>query len=513
MGEDRTARLVLVTGIAVGAILLTAWAFLPVSTLIRWIPDDSFYYFQPASMMAKGYVPSFDGQNPGNGFHPLWMFSITPIFALKNVNVDLPIHLALALAGAFYVLSAFNIYRILKELGVNGVVSAYGAGTFLLWPSGITTAVDGEVTPISVFVLSFLILNFIKLMKTEEPTAKEFVGLGLIGALAVMARNDNVFFLLLLSGYYLLRIKPRRKFKTAAALLAPTAAITAVWLIWNYSMSGSALPSSSWAVSLTTHKTASGVTPGMLATIKISLAEVRRQFVNFFFYSPVKLGILFFYGVAALQAAKASREKRLAGEVIFIALMFCFLMFVLNAGVRWYLRIWHLGALFLVNQILLWYGLYAMLERNRKRNLIAHIVAAGALMFFVVDGVYTAHKPYWPWQKEMLAAGKWAAGHPDVRVGAFSGGIAAYYGAGNVVCLDGNMSVPAFRALKERRLYRFCKRQDIEFIIDYRDWICKRYKPFWPPPLGPKLEVVSTELDDPTVDFYNYGDYVFIRVK
>jgi hypothetical protein len=513
MGEDRTARLILITGLAAGAVLVTAWASLPVPTLIRWIPDDSFYYFQPASMMAKGYVPSFDGRNAGNGFHPLWMFIITPIFALKKVDANLPIHLALALAGALYVFSAFNIYRILKALGVNAIFSAYGAATFLLWPSGITTAVDGEVTPINILVLSFLILTFIKLLKLEEPTTKDFVCAGFVGGLALVARNDNVFFLLLLSAYCLLRIRPRQKLKAAAALLGPGAAMAGVWLAWNYAICGAALPTSIGAVSLMIHRKAFGATPATFATVKMSLAEIHRRLPDFFTYSPIKMGILFFYGAAALQAAKTSGEKRPAGEVMFLALIFGFLLFVLNAGLRWYLRIWHLGALFLINQILLWYGLYAILEHNRKRNLIAHIAAAAALAFFVVDGVYTAHKPYSPSQKEMLAGGKWAAEHADVRVGAFSGGIAAYYGAENVVCLDGNMSVAAFRALKEKKLYRFCKQQRIEFIMDYRDWIWKRYEAFWPPPLEPKLEVVSAELDDPTLELYDYGEYVLVRVK
>ena len=44
--------------------------------------DDSFYYFQIAHHMAEGRFSTFDGIARTNGYHPLWMFVLTPFYWL-----------------------------------------------------------------------------------------------------------------------------------------------------------------------------------------------------------------------------------------------------------------------------------------------------------------------------------------------------------------------------------------------------------------------------------------------
>ena len=61
--------------------------------------DDSFYYFQVASRMAAGEFSTFDGITRTNGYHPLWLFLITPfywvldktaaLFAIKSFEIML----------------------------------------------------------------------------------------------------------------------------------------------------------------------------------------------------------------------------------------------------------------------------------------------------------------------------------------------------------------------------------------------------------------------------------------
>ena len=42
--------------------------------------DDAFYYFQIAYHMAEGRFSTFDGFTRTNGYHPLWLFLITPFY-------------------------------------------------------------------------------------------------------------------------------------------------------------------------------------------------------------------------------------------------------------------------------------------------------------------------------------------------------------------------------------------------------------------------------------------------
>jgi hypothetical protein len=48
--------------------------------LVSAHPDDAFYYFQIARHVASGDGFTFDGIHTTNGFQPLWLMSLVPIF-------------------------------------------------------------------------------------------------------------------------------------------------------------------------------------------------------------------------------------------------------------------------------------------------------------------------------------------------------------------------------------------------------------------------------------------------
>src|SRR3954447_11568710 len=43
--------------------------------------DDAFYYFGIARNVAHGHGSTFDGIDPTNGYHPLWMLMAVPVYA------------------------------------------------------------------------------------------------------------------------------------------------------------------------------------------------------------------------------------------------------------------------------------------------------------------------------------------------------------------------------------------------------------------------------------------------
>ena len=48
--------------------------------VLRCTSDDAFYYFRIAHNIATGRGVTFDGEILTNGFHPLWMALVTPLF-------------------------------------------------------------------------------------------------------------------------------------------------------------------------------------------------------------------------------------------------------------------------------------------------------------------------------------------------------------------------------------------------------------------------------------------------
>ena len=63
----------------------SAWYVLARFDLVNLIRDqneeDAFYYFQIARNLAEGKFSTFDGGiTRTNGYHPLWLFLITPFY-------------------------------------------------------------------------------------------------------------------------------------------------------------------------------------------------------------------------------------------------------------------------------------------------------------------------------------------------------------------------------------------------------------------------------------------------
>ncbi len=108
-----------------GAILayggLFAWYMLDRFDLINLLRDvngdDSFYYFQIARNMAEGKFSTFDGGiTRTNGYHPIWLFLITPfywvfdperaLFAIKAFEI------MLAAGGVAFIVLAARLARL-----------------------------------------------------------------------------------------------------------------------------------------------------------------------------------------------------------------------------------------------------------------------------------------------------------------------------------------------------------------------------------------------------------------
>ena len=64
-------------GVALASYMLAQW---DLAALLRATPDDAFYYFQIARNLAEGEFSTFDGITRTNGYHPLWLLFITPVY-------------------------------------------------------------------------------------------------------------------------------------------------------------------------------------------------------------------------------------------------------------------------------------------------------------------------------------------------------------------------------------------------------------------------------------------------
>ena len=77
--------------------------------------DDSFYAFKIASNIANGHGVTFDGINATNGFQPLYVFLLVPIFWLLRPDPIAPVYGALVLSALVTALTSVVLYGIVRR--------------------------------------------------------------------------------------------------------------------------------------------------------------------------------------------------------------------------------------------------------------------------------------------------------------------------------------------------------------------------------------------------------------
>ncbi len=226
------------------------------NTILDWYSsDDGFYYFQVARNLAAGHGFTFDGLNPTNGFHPLWLFLITPLFFFAQ-DLLLPLRLLVILSALLSAGSAILLYRILRRYTAEGAAALAG----LLWIVAprihditLHAGVEAGLNAFCILLFWHALVTFSP-SRAERQTLRDLVALGLLATLALLSRLDNVF-LVTFGGLWLwLRLwqpqKTGRKARnpwawrvsTGLAFFGPIVVIMLVYLTWNQLAFGTLMP-------------------------------------------------------------------------------------------------------------------------------------------------------------------------------------------------------------------------------------------------------------------------------
>ena len=78
--------------------------------------DDAYYYYKVAQNISEGHGSTFDGINPTNGYHPLWMLVCVPIFALARFDLILPLRILILVLAALRAATSILLYHLLKDV-------------------------------------------------------------------------------------------------------------------------------------------------------------------------------------------------------------------------------------------------------------------------------------------------------------------------------------------------------------------------------------------------------------
>jgi len=183
---------------------------------LRWFTrDDAYYYFKVAQNISEGHGSTFDGINPTNGYHPLWLLVCVPIFVLARFDLILPLRVLLVVMGGLSAATGVLLYRLIGKV----FAPAIGAITALYWvfsPDILNRFYQqGLETGIAAFfavLLVYKLFEFEKSWRSNGTTRKQLASLGLIAALALFSRLDLVFLVVMAGIWIVFRGNPLRHY-------------------------------------------------------------------------------------------------------------------------------------------------------------------------------------------------------------------------------------------------------------------------------------------------------------
>jgi hypothetical protein len=177
-------------------------ASLPTDSLMKWYAsDDGFYYFKVAVNITNGLGVTFDGISRTNGFHPLWMLVCIPVFALAHFNLILPLRLLVLVSALLNAGTAVLIFRLLRKFITPWTAAAMGIFWVFLPTIHTTVAQYGLESTISSFFLALLFYMVVERWD-KRPGLWKLISLGVVAGLAILARLDNIFVVMLLGVWF-----------------------------------------------------------------------------------------------------------------------------------------------------------------------------------------------------------------------------------------------------------------------------------------------------------------------
>jgi hypothetical protein len=207
-------------------------AFAPTNSLLNWYTtDDAFYYFKVAQNITSGHGMTFDGINPTNGFHPLWLVVCIPIFAIANSSRILALRILVVVLMLLNAGTGVFLYRLLSKF-ITKKVAVIGALFWALVPAiNMVTTQQGMESGLSAFFIVLFLCLAVNYREEPEENQKWWkLGLiGLVGAGVVLSRLDNIFIVGVIGLWVIFR-KPKLHHELILDAIAAIACMFAAYL-------------------------------------------------------------------------------------------------------------------------------------------------------------------------------------------------------------------------------------------------------------------------------------------
>lgn len=461
------------------------------------LPDDAFYYFQPARNIVNGLGSTLDSVNITNGYHPLWMLVILPIFkhfSVGGTNDVAPIYASLSVAILFSFITALVLLLILTRFTQNKKIISFALFAYLFNPYVLYNVLNGLETSLVLMLMSLFTYQLIRV--EERLSIGNLILLGVFGGLLALARLDMVL-VVAIGNLFILQNFGKDNFKKALNCFfvsgITSAIIFLIWVIYNFNKFGMLLTSASITSTFVNHRLTYSDNGGesikvFIKTIPYMLERATQQLLS---NTGAPILILLFYGVGLYFLLRQlshidfkSYKSFNISPVVFVSLGLFGVMCV-SAGLRWTFRDWYFIPLLIpLSVFLVWtiQKLWLEFQMNFKSKLVQNLIfifliCSFSFSFFVswnnnLEGIqtlqgiiYTASQ----WQNYNLPKGS--------HIGVFNCGIQAYFSTHRVTNLDGLINNNASKAMLNNTLWDYITNvEHIDYISDFDSYMTYRYK-------------------------------------
>lgn len=490
--------------------------------LIKVVPDDTFYYLETAKHIVAGDGSTFDGINPTNGYHPLWMVLLLPLAALISDPWTL-LRSTLLMGLIFNVGAAVLLFAALRKRLNIWFIPVIGTAVYYLNVNSIISLNGLEIMVSSFFFALVLYLTFSDFdYSTVSLRRKALLGLSL--GLLFLARTDNAFYILVFYAVAVWRTPSSMRIKVAALMAGIGALVASPWIIWNIVYFGSPIQSSGFAVPYVLRESflADGHTTGeqLVHSAKFFLEFITVRFYGDYLgfpktiYLPILAGTIYMIvrkwkQLGRAEYADARHVIKLVAALAAAALAVIFV----HTFVRWYPRNYYFDQIIMLSAV----GFVLCLTLLRPEVMLAKIransatlsrCAAVAVLFVAVAQVAyflprLIDQGVYPHQVEFYDAAQWLKENtsPEIVVAGFNVGITSYFSDRTVINLDGAINTVAVEAIKQKRLLAYVEEMGVDYIVDYDPVMFDMYRYFLGVPSPTFHKTVISVIDHPEVSW------------
>jgi hypothetical protein len=475
IGRNRFDRISILLGASVLLIEIARLFFLlhlADSQLVQHIPDDAFYYVVLAQHFAVHAHWSFDGHAPSTGFHLLWAYMLVvlcwfdPKITLHGLVCFAGTVGAVALSTAAF-LTALVVRRHFADRAVLGVAFIFLSATSLL--QGVWLMESPLV------ILAAAAYMYIVTCQEGPLSRKQQMAAALIGLVGMFARSDFGLLPLCMVCAYGFSCRREKKFsqqlRVAAsglggALFGLMIIVAHSYWISGHFAQGSAKEKLFWSQveGFSTHRALQILFSFFypLANMDLSTVGYRSSWLHM---GASAIRLLTLCLLVCLLVKELSRRGALSGKVLVAAMVSTSIAYTVlyrfdSAAVQpWYAANYEVPV-----------ALTMAAALNSIKGALWRSLCTGAVVVWVLVGTILSCQGTWLAQAGHYRAGIYLLGHPELQpVGAWNGGIIAYFSGQPVTNLDGLVNDDVYPYSVANTLGAYISRRGIQYIIDTQD--------------------------------------------